>query len=196
MQSEQAFRASLMSVRIRLAVGPDLGRRIFASVFLVALLLVELFFLVMGVVAMRALYADGVNVGVVLGTPLVAGLILFVMYMFGVFACIQVVKIRYAMWLDGTVLAERLVLRRKSVDLSTANIRIKSTASGVESLIAVDATSGMEIELPARMGGCAIPAVHALHLADAIVRSRTGATCDDQSLAAAQWFRALAQPSP
>jgi hypothetical protein len=125
---------------------------------------------------------------------LLAVICLFAAYVSGAAGCLFLGMVRYAAWLDGTRVGERLYLRTRWVDLATAAIdaRYDVRRGGVSLLVARSQDSEAEVQLPVGQGGNSLPSEELTALADAITRARLRSGPDDSAFAVADWLRELA----
>jgi hypothetical protein len=118
-------------------------------------------------------------------------------YVTGAVGYMMLGMIRHAAFLDGTRLAVRYVLRRKWVDLATAQIDASydPRRGGVRLLVARDLDTGVEVMLPVTQGPEPLPAGELIALADAITSRRVQVGPDDGAFVVADRLRELAAGS-
>lgn len=121
----------------------------------------------------------------------VAGIFLLGVYVTVAFGSIMLGMIRYGGFLDGTSLAERLVLRKRWVDLATADVDASydPARGGVQLLVARDRDRQVEVKLPVGQGQQMIPAAELTALADAITSRRVRTGPDDRAFQVADQLR-------
>lgn len=101
--------------------------------------------------------------------------------------------VRSAAWLDGTVLHERLVLRRRAVDLRTAQVHIKRRDRRAAAFIArIPGEPSWDIELRVGYGTAGLPPGQLVALADALTGDRAGSGSDDPARRVAEQLREMA----
>lgn len=113
----------------------------------------------------------------------IAAFCLLVVYVMARVGYMMVQRLRYAAWLDGTVLAERGVVRVSRVDLATAEIDAEHDEQrDVTCLVARDRACGVVVSPPVTTASGALPAGELVALADAITRVRVSSASGDRAL--------------
>jgi hypothetical protein len=135
-----------------------------------------------------------VNVwGSLLPHLLLVPLVLLFVYILGIVAYPMVIRIRYAMVLEGTILMERIGVRREAVDILTAEICVRwDAAQRTAQFVARDPNTGAEVMVLVRRGEDFLPAAELAALADAVARRRVRSAEDEATLATLQKVRGLA----
>lgn len=117
-------------------------------------------------------------------------------YVLGAVVYLMLGMIRYAGFLDGRMLGERLRFRTRWVGLATAEIDASYDPGrgGVQLLIA-RVPGGVEVKLPVSQGPESLPAAELTALADAITSGRVPRGEDDRAFLVADQLRQLATDS-
>jgi hypothetical protein len=112
-------------------------------------------------------------------------------YVIGACGCVLVCVVRYAVWLDGTRVGERVLLRTKWVDLVTANVAAAHDPrrGGVSLVVARSPDSGVEVQLPVSQGPYHLPSDELIALADAMTETRSRGGPDDRAFVIADQLR-------
>ncbi|MEH0821491.1 MULTISPECIES: hypothetical protein [unclassified Micromonospora] len=181
--------------RVRLSVGAGAAGKIRAFVFSLP------FIVVTGVLLwvpfdliFESLTANPINVwGSLLPHLFVSAGFLWGAYIVGAVSLAMIGVPLYGAWLDGTLLGERLWLRTRWVDLSTANIAMEDDPrrGAMSLLIAQSPDSGLQVRLPVRRGANSLPPDAMIALADAITGTRVSKGPDDAAFVIADRLRSL-----
>ncbi|MFG3701192.1 hypothetical protein ACGF5C_25260 [Micromonospora sp. NPDC047620] len=180
--------------KVRLSVGAGAARKVRAFGFSLPFVVVGGFLLwVPFDLIFESLTESPINVwGSLLPHLFVSAWCFLGVYIVGAVSLAMVAVISHGAWLDGTLLGERLWLRTRWVDLSTANIDTEDDPRrGVMSLLVAAPNPEIQVKLPVR-GVNSLPPEELVALADAITGTRVRQGPDDAAFVIADRLRSLA----
>lgn len=113
-------------------------------------------------------------------------------YIVGAISLAITAVIPYAVWVDGTLLGERLWFRTRWVDLSAVRIDTEDDLRrGIMTLLVAAANPKVQMRLPLR-GGRNLPPAELVALADAMTGTRLRQGADDAAFMIADSLRRMA----
>lgn len=182
--------------RVRLSVGPNtVGKIVVAGCAVPAVAVAGLLILLTARLLAESLTEQPIDVFGSLAPHLfVTAVFLAGVYVLGVFTYAMVVKFRYAVFLDGTMLVERIGIRHSRVDLAFAEVSVSFDAGrkSVESIVARDPDTGAEVKVLVHKEEHLLPADELTALADAVTFGRSRTASEDHASEVADRLRELA----
>jgi hypothetical protein len=176
-----------MARRKRLSAGMPTGCAVIALPVVLFIALVWAFLVFLAVDQTRRFVTGGdFGLGGVLTFLLLAVILLVVIYFVGAIGVTYLRIARERVWLKGSFLIERRIVRRRRVDLRSATVELRLNPDDYGLLLAAtDPRSGRSIRLPLQAGRRNLPASELTALADAILDEPGNArrAGDDQTAA-------------